>query len=114
MIDIAKVKEALLREKTKHGSPQEFAPASDPWIIIEALGELLADHFPESSWQNIWPLGTYVEKSRGSMWRGYVRGYYSTSYTPRGYVVESIYETGSVQLYPEHALDRKLAPKYEE
>lgn len=50
-------------------------------------------------------LGTMVKKTKGSNWHGKVVGFYSTELTPRGYCVESYYEKGSVQLYPEAALE---------
>ena len=50
-------------------------------------------------------LGDKVEKIKGSLWRGKVVGFYSTKLTPRGYAVESEYEIGSVQIYPEGALE---------
>ena len=49
------------------------------------------------------PLGTHVEKIKGSEWEGKVVGFYSTSLTPRGYAVESSAHAGSVQIYPESA-----------
>jgi dihydrofolate reductase (trimethoprim resistance protein) len=52
-----------------------------------------------------WKLGDRVMKSRGAAWAGKVVGYYSTSLTPRGYAVESELHTGSVQIYPEAALE---------
>ena len=55
----------------------------------------------------LFPLGTYVEKIKGSEWSGKVVGFYSTSLTPRGYAVESSTHAGSVQIYPESALRRK-------
>lgn len=50
-------------------------------------------------------LGDRVRKIKGSMWQGYVVGFYSTDTTPVGYCVESERELGSVQIYPEHALE---------
>ena len=47
-----------------------------------------------------------VRKTKGSSWQGRVVGFYSTSLTPIGYCVESEREPGSVQLYPESALER--------
>lgn len=38
-------------------------------------------------------------------WHGHVVGFYSASCTPIGYAVESERETGSVQIYPESALE---------
>lgn len=51
-----------------------------------------------------WFVGSKVEKISGARWRGYVVGFYSTELTPFGYCVESIFEQGSVQIYPESAL----------
>lgn len=52
-----------------------------------------------------WGLGTRVRKIRGSQWQGFVVGFYSTELTPVGYAVESEREKGSVQIYPENALE---------
>jgi R67 dihydrofolate reductase len=49
-------------------------------------------------------LGDFVTKVSGSQWHGRVVGFYSTDLTPIGYCVESYFERGSVQLYPEKAL----------
>lgn len=48
--------------------------------------------------------GETVQKIKGSSWRGTVVGWYSTELTPSGFAVESYYEKGSVQIYPENAL----------
>ena len=53
-----------------------------------------------------WSLDTRVRKKRGSSWQGRVVGYYSTSLTPIGYCVESEREPGSVQIYPQDALEK--------
>lgn len=50
-------------------------------------------------------MGDRVQKIKGGAWRGRVVGFYSTSLTQRGYCVESAFEPGSVQIYPEAALD---------
>lgn len=50
-------------------------------------------------------LGDLVRKTRGSQWHGRVVGFYSTDLTPIGYAVESSTERGSVQIYPESALE---------
>ena len=57
----------------------------------------------------LYRIGDPVEKRSGSSWRGKVCGYYWTELTPRGYCVESAFERGSVQIYPEAAL-RKWEP----
>jgi hypothetical protein len=51
-------------------------------------------------------LGDRVRKIRGSRWQGKVVGFYSTELTPIGYAIESETETGSVQIYPEQALEK--------
>lgn len=52
-----------------------------------------------------WELGTRVCKKSGASWHGRIVGYYRTELTNRGYCVESEREPGSVQLYPEQALE---------
>lgn len=49
--------------------------------------------------------GDPVRKKKGSSWRGYVVGWYSSSITPEGYAVESNNEPGSTQIYPAAALE---------
>ena len=53
-------------------------------------------------------LGDRVRKVKGSSWHGRVVGFYSTALTPVGYAVESEREPGSVQIYPESALEAVL------
>lgn len=50
--------------------------------------------------------GDRVRKRKGASWQGKVCGYYVTTLTPKGYCVESEREPGSVQIYPEAALER--------
>lgn len=50
-------------------------------------------------------IGQRVRKIKGSSWQGRVVGFYSTALTPTGYAVESEREPGSVQIYPENALE---------
>jgi hypothetical protein len=52
-----------------------------------------------------WRIGSRVRKTKGSSWQGRVVGFYSTTLTRVGYCVESEREPGSVQLYPEVALE---------
>lgn len=57
-----------------------------------------------------WPIGSFgfgdrVKKSRGSAWHGRVVGWYSTDLTRIGWAVESEREPGSVQIYPDAALE---------
>lgn len=49
--------------------------------------------------------GDRVKKKGGGRWRGKIVGWYRSSLTPEGYAVESAFEPGSVQIYPESALD---------
>tara|TARA_R110000772_G_scaffold16535_5_gene46820 strand:- start:1088 stop:1276 length:189 start_codon:yes stop_codon:yes gene_type:complete len=55
-------------------------------------------------------LGDRVTKIKGANWTGKVVGFYSTTLTPVGYAVESETEKGSVQIYPEAALNTLLYP----
>lgn len=50
-------------------------------------------------------LGDRVRKKSGSSWQGRIVGWYRTTLTPVGWAVESEREHGSVQIYPEHALE---------
>lgn len=52
-----------------------------------------------------WQIGDKVRKKRGSSWRGTVCGFYTTPHTPEGYCVDSAFEPGSVQVWPEAALE---------
>lgn len=49
--------------------------------------------------------GDCVQKKNGGRWRGKIVGWYRSSLTPEGYAVESAFEPGGVQIYPESALD---------
>lgn len=50
-------------------------------------------------------IGDRVRKIKGAQWNGIIVGSYSTDLTPVGWCVESEREKGSVQLYPETALE---------
>lgn len=52
-----------------------------------------------------WGLGDTVCKKSGATWHGVIVGFYQTSLTTYGYAVESLYEKGSVQIYPQSALE---------
>lgn len=51
-------------------------------------------------------LGDHVRKIKGSEWHGVIVGFYKSSLTEKGYAVESVREKGSVQIYPEEALEK--------
>jgi hypothetical protein len=57
-----------------------------------------------------WRLGDHVRKRSGSSWQGRVVGFYATKLTPVGYCIESEREPGSVQIYPEAALEPVPTP----
>lgn len=67
------------------------------------------NYVPKPEWAK-WTVGALVTKVRGSSWTGRIVGYYSTGLTEVGYCVESVTEKGSVQIYPESALE--LVPAY--
>lgn len=86
-----------------------------PWGRNEAEADAAWNtRTSERDWQGIesgkFRLGDLVTKIKGSSWTGKVVGFYSTSLTPVGYAVESINEPGSVQIYPESALQPLPAP----
>lgn len=58
--------------------------------------------FDVTGWK--FKFGQQVKKISGSMWHGKVVGFYTTELNEHGYNVESKYEKGSVQNYPEKAL----------
>lgn len=60
--------------------------------------------FPDT--HKTFKLGDRVKKIKGSQWHGHIVGWYRTELTPEGYAVESMYEKGSVQIYPAAALER--------
>ena len=64
---------------------------------------------PETHKNAQFKMGDYVQKKSGSQWHGRIVGWYSTGLTPIGWCVESVFEQGSVQIYPEKAL-RKFLP----
>jgi hypothetical protein len=55
--------------------------------------------------------GDRVRKISGGSWHGHVVGFYSTELMPIGYCVESEREPGSVQIYPERALELNPEPE---
>ena len=56
-------------------------------------------------------LGDRVKKRHGASWQGRIVGLYSTKLTRIGYAVESEREPGSVQIYPEAALEPVVEEK---
>ena len=74
-------------------------------MIQEALRTRPAQTAPQGKFA----IGDRVKKTSGSEWVGHVCGTYSTALTPEGYAVESEAHAGSVQIYPDKALE--AAPK---
>lgn len=70
--------------------------------LIGPLGYMMSNFVPEDA---IFKVGDRVRKRSGSEWEGKVVGYYSTKLTPVGYCIESSTHAGSVQVYPEKALE---------
>ena len=77
----------------------------NPLDLAEELEAIAAMTVQAEPVATRWQLGDYVRKKRGSSWRGVVCGFYSTPHTPVGYCVDSTFEPGSVQVWPEAALE---------
>lgn len=79
----------------------------DPTPPIDEIGSHIGNggQFDPLTRVDSFPIGTRVRKTKGSSWQGCVVGYYSTILTPVGICVESEREPGSVQIYPESALE---------
>lgn len=73
---------------------------------VAAERERAARIAPEGTSHRKFRLDDRVRKIKGSSWQGRVVGFYTTELTPIGYAVESEREPGSVQIYPEAALER--------
>mgnify|MGYP003527232192 CR=1 FL=1 len=67
--------------------------------LINDLNSVLEKH----GWK--YRFGNSLQKTKGAEWHGTVCGIYFTELTKEGYAVNSTRETGSVQVYPEHALE---------
>ena len=65
------------------------------------MGKIRSDLF-----YGLYGIGDFVRKKSGSEWEGFIVGFYSTNLTEKGYAVESSAHPGSVQIYPEHALEK--------
>lgn len=73
-------------------------PSLPPLVVKET------NNMDTTNWK--YQLGDNVRKIKGSDWEGFVVGFYKSSHTPCGYAVESSYHYGSVQIYPENALEK--------
>ena len=88
-------------EKYTTGTEGFLKQIADAYALGRDLGMLFGKEFPDGKFS----LGQRVRKIKGSSWQGRVVGFYSTELTPMGYAVESEREPGSVQIYPEAALE---------
>lgn len=50
-------------------------------------------------------MGDFVAKKGRASWRGRIVGWYRTDLTALGYAIESYFEPGSVQIYPQAAIE---------
>lgn len=89
-----------------HNRPIGHLHAKAIEVALTAAGFSIVhkDEIHAPSVERKFKLGDCVTKVKGSMWTGFVVGFYSTDLTPVGYCVESDRELGSVQIYPEAAL----------
>lgn len=96
----------------------EWTQSNDTWDGLPDYGQdvfrdraraALAAMQPRGEQQD-WPAdaafpnGALVQKKGRASWRGKIVGWYRTDITALGYAVESAFEPGSVQIYPETAL----------
>ncbi|RAS10812.1 hypothetical protein [Ensifer adhaerens] len=56
-------------------------------------------------------MGDYAAKKGRASWRGKIVGWYRTDLTSLGYAID--FEPGSVQIYPETAIEAWVPPKAE-
>lgn len=82
----------------------------DDWRVTPLYAHPEVSPVPTVTGEMKFKLGDWVQKTKGSSWRGHVVGFYSTTLTPIGYCVESNWEPGSVQIYPESALSSESKP----
>ena len=59
-------------------------------------------------------MGDYAAKKGRALWRGKIVGWYRTDLTKLGYAIESHFEPGSVQIYPETAIEAWTPPTLEQ
>jgi hypothetical protein len=88
------------------GLPLDRMPLGSTIMVFPTMTQanIVADAITGSPGPK-WELGQRLRKIRGSSWQGKVVGYYTTELTPIGYAIESEREPGSVQIYPESALE---------
>lgn len=88
------------------GSHQDRKYLTDAADFIETYMPSPDTHAAKVAWpaNAQFALGDMVQKKGRASWRGKVVGWYRTDLTALGYAVESEFEPGSVQIYPETGL----------
>lgn len=115
--NLTRLLEHLLRlQEAAPSSPEAAALTAELWARLDP-----ADPAAWPDLNRLLPLARLVDNARfdlgdpvqkragGGRWRGHVTGLYCGSLTPLGYAVESAFEPGSVQIYPEKALETRSA-----
>lgn len=99
----AEIAEALGEREALSSTPRE--QPEDISNATKRMAKTLGADFVQYAPKRAFKLGDRVQKRKGSSWHGTVVGFYSTALTPIGYAIESEREPGSVQIYPESALE---------
>ena len=89
-------------------TPECMQTAFWAWLKIEESLELPFLANQKAKTMSDFQIGDHVRKKSGSEWQGHIVGWYSTGLTKTGYAVESESHLGSVQIYPESALELVL------
>ena len=99
---------AFMTDCPHRKTPSTLETAFWAWLKIEESLEMpfLANKNKSDGQKFIF--GSLVRKKSGSEWQGHIVGWYSTGLTKTGYAVESESHLGSVQIYPESALELVL------
>lgn len=107
---VAKVLTEQMEEQDEH-LPSSLARERglvwlDGWFDLRAALAAMQPRGEQQDWpaDAAFPNGALVQKKGRASWRGKIVGWYRTDITALGYAVESAFEPGSVQIYPETAL----------
>jgi dihydrofolate reductase (trimethoprim resistance protein) len=77
------------------------------WHHGSSVEDEMVDQWPSDA---KFQMGDYVAKKGRALWRGKIVGWYRTDVTKLGYAIESYFELGSVQIYPETAIEAWTPP----
>ena len=88
--------------------PDAIEAAKDVLAEREAAARDALDAAATSDLQSRFPLGAPVRKASGPEWLGVVVGYYSSTFTPEGIVIECTAEgaRGQVHVEPAKRMER--------